>query len=368
MAGLVFALLGVIAWLVWDASLAYFFRKARGESPTRSSIPSVTVVCCVRNGEQHLPAWLECAKHWHVPVIVVDDGSTDATPSILNSANHVQRVRVENSLPGKKDAVLAGLQKATTDWVLLTDVDCRPDASWVDEMMSGVSPQAEVIAGLSFPVLGEPSALQLTEAVAVARRYVAALGAGWPYMAVGRNMAYKKSAFPGFDRHRHLASGDDDLLIQDWPRRRGVRRADQVRFLCHQVPTHAASTRSTWRQMKRRHLSAGTAYAPPVVAALSFPTLATFSWAFGAALVAWDNISESPSVLHIGLWIVGGGGAFAWLVHVLTFRSFAKQCGLKGLSVWGGLLQPLAFLEQAVATARVAWAFRFGQRKSTLPW
>ena len=37
-------------------------------------------------------------------------------------------------------------------------------------------------------------------------------------MGVGRNLAYKKSIFfdnKGFAKHMHIASGDDDLFIQE---------------------------------------------------------------------------------------------------------------------------------------------------------
>jgi len=77
---------------------------------------------------------------------------------------------------------------------------------------------------------------------------------------------------------------------------------------------------------------------------------------------------DARSVLHIALWIVHVGGAFAWLVHVLTFRLFATQCGLKGLAVWGGVLQPVVFLEQLAATARVTWESRFGLRNPPTDW
>ncbi len=41
---------------------------------------------------------------------------------------------------------------------------------------------------------------------------------GVPYMGVGRNMAYRRSVFfanKGFGSHKHVVSGDDDLLVNN---------------------------------------------------------------------------------------------------------------------------------------------------------
>jgi hypothetical protein len=367
---LISALAGAVIWLVWDASLAVCSRKAGAPPVARSSWKEVTVVMCVRNGGRHVKEWM--ARDWDVPVVLVDDGSTDG------STEGLEVLHVEGTRPGKKDALAAGIAAARTEWVALTDVDCRPGPNWPGELLAAAGPETEVVTGVSLPVLGRVQAVPLVEAVAVARRYAAAAGAGVPYMGVGRNLAYRKSGFPGFERHAAWASGDDDLLVQDWPRKEGVKRADQIRFSAHNVPTFAPDSLRAWRRMKRRHLTTGTAYRPAVVAVLALPALAAALWIAGTTTL-WTLLAQAPdpqltetvhpaAVLHIALWIVHGAGGLAWFVHVLTFRAFATRCGLTGWAVWGGLLQPVVFFEQVVLTIQVAWATRFGLKPPPTEW
>jgi hypothetical protein len=181
-------------------------------------------------------------------------------------------------------------------------------------------------------------------------------------------MAYRVAGFPGFERHADWASGDDDLLVQDWPEREGVRRVDQIRFAPVHVPTFPLASQRAWRRMKRRHVSTGTAYRPAVVAALSVPVWAALCWVGGAAVLWWQWAAGPSAVLHIALWIVHAGALSAWLFHLLTFRMFAKRCGLSGLAAWGGMLQPLVFLEQVGWTAQVMWATRFGLKHPEQSW
>lgn len=352
-------------WWAWDASLAVFSRRAGRPPAARLPLPGVTVVLCVRNGGAHVGEWLAGARAWGVPVVVVDDGSTDGA---LEGAQGVRVVRLEGTRPGKKEAVAAGVAAAETDWVALTDVDCRPGPDWLEELLAAAGEATEVVVGVSWPLLGRVRWVPLVDAVSVSRRYAAAAGAGLPYMGVGRNMAHRKARFPGFERHRAWASGDDDLLVQDWPLAEGVRRVDQIRFSPHNVPTFAPVSRAAWRRMKRRHLSTGTAYRPAIVAALAIPAIGAALWTTGTAAL-WGMLAAGDRpVLHIALWIVHAAAALAWALHILTFRAFATRCGLSGLAVWGGVLQPVAFLEQVTLTVQAAWASRFGLRPPPSTW
>ena len=52
----------------------------------------------------------------------------------------------------------------------------------------------------------------------IALQYFSYALCGLPYMGVGRNLAYKRSLFytgNGFSNHYHLASGDDDLFVNE---------------------------------------------------------------------------------------------------------------------------------------------------------
>ena len=95
--------------------------------------PQVSILMPVRNEEEFLPAALDSLfrqtlEEWEL--IVVDDGSTDATPRILaEAARRDSRVRLCNSPgTGLPDALNFGLAQCRTDLVARMDGDdiCHP--------------------------------------------------------------------------------------------------------------------------------------------------------------------------------------------------------------------------------------------------
>lgn len=94
--------------------------------------PRVSVVVASYNGGKTLRACLESLKDVQYPdyeVILVDDGSTDDTPSIAGDFPWVKTIRQENR--GLSAARNAGIEAATGEVVAFTDSDCRVDADWL---------------------------------------------------------------------------------------------------------------------------------------------------------------------------------------------------------------------------------------------
>jgi glycosyltransferase involved in cell wall biosynthesis len=104
------------------------------ETPVRARPPSfspsgVSVIVPARNEQISLGACLESLAGQsgvNFEIIVVDDGSTDATRKIAESFAEV-RVITPSRLPpgwtGKNNAVIAGAQHARGEWLLFTDAD-----------------------------------------------------------------------------------------------------------------------------------------------------------------------------------------------------------------------------------------------------
>ena len=94
--------------------------------------PFVSVVVACYNGERTLPACLDSLQHLNYPayeVILVDDGSTDATAEIAarypDSTPFVTRPTWDSprhAIPGSK---------RRGDIVAFTDADCRADEDWL---------------------------------------------------------------------------------------------------------------------------------------------------------------------------------------------------------------------------------------------
>ena len=108
------------------------------ENPARvRKCPLVSVIVPARNEERnirHCVTSLLEQDYENFEVIVVDDGSTDATPRILEEiaqshprGSRLFVLRLRDNLPpgwaGKPHAIYRGTQEAHGDWLLLTDAD-----------------------------------------------------------------------------------------------------------------------------------------------------------------------------------------------------------------------------------------------------
>lgn len=96
----------------------------------------ISVVIPAYNAEQTLGACLRALGSQTIPrdqyeVIVVDDGSTDATAAITQAAG-ARVIRQPNQGPAA--ARNHGVEAAQGDLILFTDSDCEPALDWVEQM------------------------------------------------------------------------------------------------------------------------------------------------------------------------------------------------------------------------------------------
>jgi hypothetical protein len=131
-------------------------------------------------------------------------------------------------------------------------------------MISALYEETDVVLGFS-PYAEEPGVLNKFirfETTLIALQYLGLAKVGIPYMAVGRNLMYRKSFFyeiGGFEGIEGIASGDDDLFIQ---KRKENHKVDIV----FSKPSFVTSIpKQSWREFirqKSRHLSTGPLYRP----------------------------------------------------------------------------------------------------------
>ena len=89
---------------------------------------SVTVLMPVKDGSYFLRDSIKCIEENTVvgdEIIVIDDGSTDETGSILKSwSKQNERVRIlQNPGKGLVDALNHGVNESSNDWIARFDVD-----------------------------------------------------------------------------------------------------------------------------------------------------------------------------------------------------------------------------------------------------
>jgi len=235
---------------------------------------AISVLICARNEalnlKRHLPSVLEQRYSGYFEVLVLDDASTDDTSNVLNQFQaiypHLKVLRMaEKTSPGKKQALARGIEAAKFDNLVFTDADCRPSSRfWLANLVKALSerPETEIVLGYGpfRPKSGFLNAWARYETAYTALQYVSFARSGIPYMGVGRNLALKKQLYKrvgGFQAHRDLPSGDDDLLVNA-----GAQAGKVVVCLEKQafMYSEAKTTWRAWLRQKSRHLSAGTLY------------------------------------------------------------------------------------------------------------
>jgi len=117
---------------------------------------SVSIVIPAYNAEKILGKCLRAVCGQDVPqrdveVIVVDDGSTDATPEVAESFG-VRVLRRPNG--GAGAARNAGWRAAKGEWVAFTDSDCMPARSWLRALVNAAETKATTAVGAAGKTVG----------------------------------------------------------------------------------------------------------------------------------------------------------------------------------------------------------------------
>jgi len=239
----------------------------------RKSKKPVSIIVCAKNEADNLKRFLPKLLEQDYPdfeVIVVNDCSTDETEMLLSElTSRYEQLRFtsipsnEKFLHGKKLAVTIGIKAAKHDFVLLTDADCYPSSNqWLQHMASHFTGKKQIVLGYGKyeRKRGFLNSLIRYETVFTAMQYFSFAIKGSPYMGVGRNLAYEKELFfknKGFAKHYHIASGDDDLFVNETASKENT----AVEF---SPESHTLSipeiTFRRWIKQKKRHLSAGKHY------------------------------------------------------------------------------------------------------------
>jgi len=125
-----------------------------------------SVIICTRNRAQSLDRTLRSLTLMRKPaegeweIILVDNGSTDATPQVV--ASYESRLpirRVVETTPGLSNARNKGVDEAKGDFIAWTDDDVEVNEDWLSAYLEAIetNPNAVVLGGKIIPSLDEPS-------------------------------------------------------------------------------------------------------------------------------------------------------------------------------------------------------------------
>lgn len=253
----------------------FFGRLAfRKPSAPAKSLPPLSIVIAARNESdnlfENLPKILNQDYPGTFEVVVVNHQSIDDSKHLLSALQrsypHLVVMEVEKSkhlLPSKKLPLTLGIKKAKYEHLILTDADCSPASEhWLQRMAEQFSDQKQLILGYG-PYKEEPGFLNKVirfDTTMIAVHYFSMAINRLPYMGVGRNMAYTKTLFnsvSGFKSHYAMASGDDDLFVQQTAKKNNYSiQLAQDSFMY----SDGKSTWETFVLQKARHYSTSPRY------------------------------------------------------------------------------------------------------------
>jgi glycosyltransferase involved in cell wall biosynthesis len=292
----------------------YFFIKLYSYKVTKSSFSHpISIIICAKNElanlREKLPFILE-QNYFNFEVIVVNDQSSDGSKLYLDELaklnKHLVIVDIDEFVKeklGKKFALTLGIKTAKHEHILLTDADCVPNSKdWVKGMSSNFN-NAEIILGYGSYEKKEGLLNKIIrfDTFNIAQQYLSFALAGATYMGVGRNLAYKKSLFfdnKGFASHIHIASGDDDLFIQEIASKGTV--AIDISKNTHTTSQVIKSWRD-WIYQKRRHLSAAPLYNVKFKILLALYPLSQFLFFISILLLIFFNTEVLYVIMLLSL-------------------------------------------------------------------
>jgi len=286
--GFYFSLIELIAFgllfLAFIYQLYFYLRYMNGVLRLRNRIrkdrvsflteqPAVSVIICAKDESDNLRKFLPFVLQQDYPdfeVIVINDGSTDQSDTLLNDLSvEYPNLRTTfvpvgaNNVSTKKLGLTLGIKAAKNDLLLFTDADCMPeDKLWIARMVRNFRPDTEFVLGYGayFNKKGLLNRLINYDTLFIGLQYLGMAAAGKPYMGVGRNLAYRKETFfarKGFASTLHLSSGDDDLMVNKACNSKNTQIEISPDSITWSEP---CKSYRDWFYQKMRHLSVSAYY------------------------------------------------------------------------------------------------------------
>ena len=255
---------GIQLYYYWHYFYPLSFKKS---PPILNYEKGVSVVIAAKNESRNIENCINKLlgqEYRNFEIIVVNDYSDDDTLERLQKIASNKLLVLNNAGDrGKKSALNQGIKATKHEFLLFIDADCVPASEhWISNMVKHFSPKQEVVLGFGAfrKENGLLNKIIRLDGFITALQYFGFANSGKAYMGVGRNLAYRKSTFEaigGFEQHKGILSGDDDLLVNQVATSTNVSiELDE----CAHTLTDGEKKWSAYFNQKRRQLSAGTQY------------------------------------------------------------------------------------------------------------
>ncbi|MCX6136487.1 MAG: glycosyltransferase [Ignavibacteriales bacterium] len=179
--------------------------------------PTVSIVVAARNEEKNVQECLESLVQLEYPknkfeIIIVDDNSTDATPSLIAPfvASH-SNVRsfvahpAGGHLRGKANAIAQGIDIASGDIIMMTDADCAVRPSWIRGTVQQYEDTTGIVAGLTLLKYGNWfGGMQSLDWAYVLALASSTMAMGNPLSCIGNNFTFRRKAYDEVGGYRNI--------------------------------------------------------------------------------------------------------------------------------------------------------------------
>ncbi len=317
----------------------------------KTNIP-ISLLICARNEEKNLVQFLPYIlkqEYQDVEIILINDCSQDNTLKIMKSfqQQNPTKIKIVNVTEdkrkwgNKKYALSLGIKSATHNNLLFTDADCKPSSKqWISKMVRNFSKEKEIILGYGAYRFIKGSWLNKLvrfETLMSALQYFSYSKIGLTYMGVGRNLAYTKSLFfnnNGFENHRHLKSGDDDLFVNQNATKENISLSfSKDSFTVSEPKTSFRE----WIRQKRRHVSTASHYKPihQILLGIFYSSQLLF-WSLAILLLAFNFKWK----------IILGFVLLRLITQYIIINATAKKLDEKEITLWAPFLELFLILTQ----------------------
>lgn len=268
--------LGIVALI--NCAYYFLFSKFAFSKPSQNILKEnypISLIICAKNEaenlQNHIPLWLN-QDYPDFELILINDASIDDTLDVMQKFaedhSQIQIVNVKSNEAfwgNKKYALTLGIKRAKNHRLVFSDADCYPSSkNWLSHMVGHFSDEKQIVLGYGAYEKrpGFINKIIRFETLITAVQYFSYAQEGIPYMGVGRNLAYTSTLYyekNGFINHIKIASGDDDLFVNEAATSKNTVICDNPESFTYSLPKQ---NRKQWLIQKRRHYSTSKYYKP----------------------------------------------------------------------------------------------------------
>ena len=238
-----------LGWYLNDRST----KKSKLENYNLSQI---SVVIPFRNEASNIPNLIASIKQLtHLPLefIWVNDHSEDTSlDNLKNLPSNHQLFHLPNGQTGKKAAIRAGIASSKGSYILTWDADIKVPKTYFEHLQKTPSSALSI-----FPVCMQATTIwelfYELDYYFLSSINLAVSGFTKPIVASGANLLFEKESFlvcDSIQQHQHIASGDDQFLLDDFKKAGKSMQVIPLQGLC--VNTETPHSLKSFMQQRLR--------------------------------------------------------------------------------------------------------------------